>query len=353
MSAAPPPRTPGKVIASILLHGLDFLATTGLPVEEMKAEAGLRPEHLVDPAALVPITLMEDMLHSVLRRMPLPLMGLQASQHPALMEFGVLSFITRSSYTLGDVFDAIFRFEPLMGDLGHASLSREPGAAVYHYDCTSLDPLLCRHASEHVLGVWRGLTRLLHASRNPVLEIRFCHAPPEDTALLAVYQDIFRCPVLFRQPRNSMVLASHVMGLPLRHPNPALLETLEQHAREQLRQVQQHSLLEAARSHLRQLMAQGQASREALAEAMGSSSRHLARLLEQEGSGYRELLDELRLELARQYLADASQSVEAVALRLNFQESHSFIRWFRREAGVTPGEYRHRQATGEVVGRHL
>jgi AraC-like DNA-binding protein len=347
MTASEKPRTPGKVIASTIRHILDLLTMAGLPVDEMKAEAGIRDEHLNDPTALIPITLMEDLLHAVMKRWDAPMLGLQTALPSAPEEFGVLGFIIQNCYTLTDIFDATMKYKELIGDLGLTSVHHEPGATVCNFDCTSLDPLLNQHCTEHIIGCWMGHTMLLNWEKNPVLEVRFRHDPPADPELLERYTEFFRCPVLFRQKRDSIVIASHAMNLPLRHPNAGLLETLHQHAREQLaRSKSRNSLVEQARSRLRALMVQGSPSREALAESMGTSGRHLARLLEKEGSSYRDLLDELRLELAQNYLRDTTQTVEDVAQRLNFQESHSFIRWFRQLAGTTPGDYRQQYLRG-------
>jgi AraC-like DNA-binding protein len=81
-------------------------------------------------------------------------------------------------------------------------------------------------------------------------------------------------------------------------------------------------------------------TRESLASQLGMSGRSLHRKLEEEGSGFREILDAVRSDMARELLQDNSLSVDDVAEKLGFQESQSFIRWFRRHAGTTPGDYR-------------
>ena len=50
-------------------------------------------------------------------------------------------------------------------------------------------------------------------------------------------------------------------------------------------------------------------------------------------------LGSLRLELAKALLGTGSQSVEAIAWRLQFTNASSFSRAFRRETGVTPSAY--------------
>lgn len=78
------------------------------------------------------------------------------------------------------------------------------------------------------------------------------------------------------------------------------------------------------------------ASMDAVAAALGVSTRTLRRQLAGEATSYRRLVDEVRLELAERMLATGLLSVEDVALRLGYAEASSFIHAFRRLTGRTP-----------------
>ena len=66
------------------------------------------------------------------------------------------------------------------------------------------------------------------------------------------------------------------------------------------------------------------------------SQRTLSRRLEDEGSSFRELVDDVREGVAAELLETAKLSVESVAERLGYAEPASFIRAFKRWTGVTP-----------------
>ncbi|MNO03899.1 HTH-type transcriptional regulator VirS [compost metagenome] len=68
--------------------------------------------------------------------------------------------------------------------------------------------------------------------------------------------------------------------------------------------------------------------------------RTLQRHLQQAGTSYQRILDELRQELAGRYLADSDLPIQEIALRLGFSEPRSFHRSFKAWTGRTPGEYR-------------
>jgi AraC-like DNA-binding protein len=84
----------------------------------------------------------------------------------------------------------------------------------------------------------------------------------------------------------------------------------------------------------------GQLSEEDAARQNFISKRTLARRLEAENSAFRELRDHLLMSLATDYLRDTTLSVEAVAVLLNYHDSSSFRRAFKRWTGMTPQQFR-------------
>ena len=91
---------------------------------------------------------------------------------------------------------------------------------------------------------------------------------------------------------------------------------------------------------LRVLLAQGISSRDAVADSLGMSSRHLHRQLQAQGCHYQGILDELRSELAHKYLLQAHYDFDDIALLLGFSSARSFCRWFQQEMGITPSEFK-------------
>jgi AraC-like DNA-binding protein len=70
------------------------------------------------------------------------------------------------------------------------------------------------------------------------------------------------------------------------------------------------------------------------------SVRTLHRSLAAEGTTYRELLDQLRCDLATRHLADDRISIAEIAFLLGFSEISAFHRAFRRWTDRTPAEFR-------------
>ena len=66
----------------------------------------------------------------------------------------------------------------------------------------------------------------------------------------------------------------------------------------------------------------------------------LRRRLEEQGTTFSEILDNLRRGLAEEHLSGASPTVSEVAFQLGFSNVRAFGRAFRRRTGKTPTEYR-------------
>lgn len=81
-------------------------------------------------------------------------------------------------------------------------------------------------------------------------------------------------------------------------------------------------------------------SEEAAAQALFISKRTLARRLKAEGSGFRQIRDDVLARQARDHLLDNRLSVDAIAVLLNYHDSANFRRAFKRWYGVSPDRYR-------------
>ena len=81
-------------------------------------------------------------------------------------------------------------------------------------------------------------------------------------------------------------------------------------------------------------------SLEQLAQQRHVSERTLRRHLLQEGVRWRDLVTEVKMSLAKQYLVSGSDSITSIALRLGYQDSANFARAFRQHCGMSPSQWR-------------
>jgi AraC-like DNA-binding protein len=75
------------------------------------------------------------------------------------------------------------------------------------------------------------------------------------------------------------------------------------------------------------------------ASLLNTSSRTLRRRLRSEGTTFQQVLDELRRDLAREYLASGVMATKEIAYLLGFSSSAGFCRAYTAWTGETVGDF--------------
>jgi AraC-like DNA-binding protein len=337
----------GELVSMALVrHMLDLTAWQGQAPGQVLTAAGLTAADIADPDGWLPVEYGGRMIRAVLAGSGDPQFYLRLSQLTFLSGYGIVGYLLESSPTLHDAIQSLMRYERLISTVIYSKLEHLPGRALWSFECRHADPVVVRHMTEFHSGCRYLFMHMVKEKRSRIVsEVHFRHEGPASAREVEAYEQVFRCPVRFGQPRSALVLRQSALALPLRQVEFGLKASLEAHADRKLMAMmrEQESLREQARAQLRMLLLGGHPTRERLAERLGISARHLHRQLQAEDSSYRELLDELRLELARQRLRESTRTIEDVGRLLGFTEGQSFTRWFRQRTGQTPGDFRQRQ----------
>jgi AraC-like DNA-binding protein len=79
---------------------------------------------------------------------------------------------------------------------------------------------------------------------------------------------------------------------------------------------------------------------DSVARALAITPRTLQRRLDDESVRFTDVLDRVRDDLAREWLASSERSLGEIAARLGFADLATFGRAFKRWTGTTPGAFR-------------
>ncbi|MEH6569613.1 MAG: AraC family transcriptional regulator [Halioglobus sp.] len=315
------------------VHGVDQLACL--------KQAGIDSILLEDNSGRVPIAALEQLLGLIIPISKDPFFGLHTAHHVQHSSYSVLGYISMNCANLGEVLTQMPLYEKIVGAMGSSSRIVSTDATCLRFDCHFADPLVRRHVTENVLASWDRFSRTyLHLMGYP-LRIYFEHSAPDEDALLDIYRNTFHCDVYFDQEYSGTWIRNADLSIPIEQANEQLLQTLLEHASEELRQLDEgRSLGEKVKNMLRLMISEKLPSKERLAEELGMSSRTLQRKLNEEGAHYQEILDELRLEMAIQFFSHKELSLDEIARKLGYLETRSFYRGFKQWTGKTVGAYR-------------
>lgn len=155
------------------------------------------------------------------------------------------------------------------------------------------------------------------------------------------YSRYLSCPVSFSAPESKLQIPVALCDTPNASSDHANYGFALQQCQAMLQQLPTNS---GATSHrIQALMLShppGQLNEEAAAAALFISKRTLARRLAKEGTGFRQLKEEMLSTLAAGYLRDTQISVEAIAGLLNYHDSANFRRAFKRWYQISPKGFR-------------
>ena len=229
------------------------------------------------------------------------------------------------------------RYQRLLHDAGSFSLEEEgPVARIQHVWRGA--GTLPRHTNEFILAslLIRG-RRYLREEWAP-LEVCFQHPPPANTR---EHQRLFRAPIRFGHPINQLSFDRSLLDRRLPVADLTLSPVLERFAQLLLGQLpSQESFLDQVRRAILQSLSTGIPEAELLARQLGLSKRSFFRRLQEHGTSYQRLADELRHELTLRHLREGKLSLSEIAFMLGFSEVSTFHRAFRRWTGQSPAEYR-------------
>lgn len=332
----------GTISGAALEQYLVSARACGLDTDAGLSHAGLSPEIVRNPDSRISGERFEALLTWLIETSGDPLFGLHTSQFVQPGSYNVMGYIAMSASTILEALSRVSLYEKLVGDMGTTETHTSDGLIEVRWCCRHTQQPARRHLIENVFGSWVRYSRWL--ANNDSLDpdaIMLEHAPPADSALMADYQQVFRCEVRFNQPYSAVIASPDILTHRLRQPDPHLLSTLEAHAASKLASLGiDTTLAQKVRDHIRSSINERLPRKEQVAEELGINARTLHRRLKEEGTTWQDILDGLRQELALGYLRNSEITQADIAERLGYSDIRSFQRNFKRRNGMTPGEYR-------------
>ena len=155
----------------------------------------------------------------------------------------------------------------------------------------------------------------------------------------AQYEAFFQCPVQFAQPHAEFRFDAALLDMPMPLRDSETSRFCRQQCEQLLARLNASSDFVAQVRHLLVSQPRAFAKVEALAKQLQLSPRSLRRRLQQEGTSYQQLLNEIRYKLALEYL-HTRMPLEQVAELLGYTEASNFSHAFKRWHGCAPQTYR-------------
>jgi AraC-like DNA-binding protein len=223
--------------------------------------------------------------------------------------------------------------------------AQEASVEFFYVEATEPQPdLLVDMVLSWILSVGR------HGTDGKITPLRIDLArPAEHRSLLESH---FGCRVHFKANRNALIFRSQDLDTPFVTHNEEMLEAIGTHLESELKARKARTNIgDQVKQTLSRSMAGKRPTLENVAGELGLGPRTLQRRLTDAGLTFQQIVEDTRRELARHFLKERVVELNETAFLLGFEDANSFFRAFQIWEGVSPGEWRARQARPNEVQR--
>lgn len=335
---------PELTIAAGLARGLiEFAAAKGANAAGLARAVGIDPADLADQDHRLRFDTYVALMRGAKAATADPALALHYGETDDLAQISVVGLLAYASETMGDALIQLNRYGRLVIEFDGPKerFKVVPTADGMWVVDTRENPNAFPELTESTFArMICGPRRVGVASLAKAVHVT--HAAP---AHAAEYERIFQAPVTFAAEWNAIlidpIVASHRVALQPRYVFGILSERAEALSRELERSRSTRGRVE---SLLLPMLHRGESSIAKVAAAMGISRQTLFRRLKAEGVTFEKVLDELRRQMAVNYLTGAKVSVNETAYLVGFSEPAAFSRACKRWTGMSPRALREAMA---------
>lgn len=333
----------GTISIAFVHEALACLREHGIDEREMLLRAGISPELLTAPQARISSSNYGLLWHGIAQALDDEFFGLDSHRMKA-GSFTLLCHALIHSDTLERALRRALRFLRLILDDFTGELEIENGIARIRLkdrrDPRSGADLPAKRAFAYgtYLIMLHGLACWLVGRRIPLLSADFrCPEP----SFSSEWRILFSQNLNFSQAESGITFSTDYLALGNIQNERTMKEFLRSAPANFLVKYKNSTSLSAQiRRSLRKLPPAAWPDFATLSKQLHLSQATLRRRLEDEGESYRNILDDLRRDLAISLLSDNSNSLAEIAHTLGFSETSAFHRAFKKWTGARPGEYR-------------
>ncbi|UCE89888.1 MAG: AraC family transcriptional regulator [Pseudomonadota bacterium] len=326
------------VLASTTQVIWNALESYGCDSSALFRTAGLDPEALRDPNARYRYASVRTLWKHAVEASGDPCLGLTTAHHWHPTNFHGLGYALMASATLKDALERTVRYFRIV------STDPEALELVEHTDnyqfVIGTDSVEYRALDEEydmMMALFMDVCRATCGSGLRPLRITVEHEAPECAERYAEY---FAAPVEFGAPNYALFFDKADVERPLPTANAELALANEKVVQHYIAHLDRSDVVMQVKIKIIEQLPSGHVAEGAIARSLNMSLRSLQRRLREDGTSYKELLDETRRDLARQYIQDSRVSINEMTYLLGFSEPSNFSRAFKRWTGKSPTAYR-------------
>lgn len=263
--------------------------------------------------------------------------------HPGM--FHALGYAMMSSNTLQDALERIAHYKRVVSNTCKLVNHKQNNQFIFEmniftYETTNRPVLSLVTVETFLATIIRFARELVTLDFAPE---KVCFAYPKPNYDVTYLENFFNCEVEFASNKTAIIFNLEQIQEKLMCGNPLITHSHEKMLDEFMARVDKNDLSHVIRNKIFELLPLGAPSQTEIAEYLGMSLRNLQRKLHDQGTSYKEILEQTRKKLAMNYILQQHLSLSEIGYLVGFSSVGNFNRAFKRWTNQTPGEYRQNQ----------
>lgn len=298
---------------------------------------GLNLSQIEDPDARMTRCQKETITENILSTVKDPLVGLKMGSAFRLDDFGTLGYAALCAKTRGDSLKIIIKLQILtvtefnisteinensFSINFHSNRKKIDDSFIYNCDLETAAVVFCEGKEKE--------------NKKALIKVKLMHSQHH---LKAQYEKFYGCPVEFDQPYNEIVFKRAYFDEAMPRADVQTSEICLAQCKKIMADMNRQS---NTIENIREIMlakAGGFPSISEVATQLKTTERTLRRRLKSEQTSFQEILNNVRTQLAKEYLT-TELSIEQIAELIGYSEPANFSNAFKRWTLLSPTEYR-------------
>ena len=333
-----------KIVSSALNDPLRVIAQNGGDAARICELTGIRLDAAPDMMSLRDFVRFTDI---AAREMRFPEFGWAAGAMFNLRNIGELGHFVLEAPTLRAALSLFRRAFAIVQSDSELTMTVEGDEAVLSYSILDLSIWPRHQDAELTLSLLHSMVKSVAGTEWRPTLVTLEH----DTSALWKNMAIGpRCAVQYNAPTNSLRFPARLLDLPMHDIESghfsALSQVLTKEAHEREREA---PVTVRVRREITRRLGRDSFDQTEIAGVLGFSRRTLRRRLEDEDHSFSDILSECRVRCAERMLRMPGTPLALIAEHLGYTEVSAFERAFRSRRGMTPAQYRKRNADQDAI----
>jgi AraC-like DNA-binding protein len=308
----------------------------GVPSGPLLQQVHLHPDDFSDPERSATFGELDRLLGACVRRTGCSHFGLLVGQSISLESLGIAGRLARNAPSVAKGLADLENFFILHDSGAVPHVAARGGSATFTYSIYAAGLRNADQVYDIALAAMLNIMRQLCGTGWSADAVLLPRGRPDN---IRPYREALQAPLRFDAMQAALVFPSRWLQHPIGGADPLLHRLLEDRA--SLDRLQVSPLLHNdVRRAIRALLTTGECCREAVARRVNLHPRTLVRRLNETGTTYQALVDDMRAQIAKQLLHDTRSPVSRIAASLGYGDPTVFTRAFRRWTGLSPREFR-------------